>query len=88
MPAVWIPALLRSLTGGQDRVSASGATLADIIADLDTHYPGMRDRLCEGAHLRSGLAAVIDGEVARTGLEESVGAAREVHFVHVIGGGS
>jgi len=88
MPAVWIPALLRPLTDGQDRVSASGATLADIIADLDAHYPGMRDRLCEGPQLRSGLAAVIDGEVARSGLEEPVGAANEVHFVHAIGGGS
>src|SRR6185369_12531033 len=70
MPVVWIPALLRSITDGQDRVSASGATLADIIADLDAQYPGMRERLCEGAHLRPGLAAVIDGDVARSGLEE------------------
>jgi sulfur-carrier protein len=87
MPAVWIPALLRTLTAGHDRVSASGATLAEIIADLDARYPGLRERLCEGAHLRPGLAVVIDGDVARSGLDERVLDAAEIHFVHAIGGG-
>lgn len=88
MPFVWIPALLRPLTGGLERVSASGSTLVAIIADLDAHYPGLRDRLCDGDHLRPGLAAVIDGNVARLGLDEPVSEASEVHFVHAIGGGS
>jgi sulfur-carrier protein len=87
MPVVWIPALLRPLTAGQERVAATGATLADIIADLDERYPGLRDRLCDGSRLRPGLAAVIDGDVARAGLDESIGGATEVHFVHAIGGG-
>ncbi len=87
MPAVWIPALLRSLTSGQDRVAASGDTLGELIADLDSRHPGLRDRLCAGANLRPGLAAVIDGDVARLGLEQPVADAKEVHFVQAIGGG-
>ncbi len=88
MPVVWIPALLRSLTAGHDRVSAEGNTLADLIADLDVRHPGLRDRLCDGANLRPGLAVVIDGDVARLGLDQPVADATEVHFVRAIGGGS
>ena len=88
MPVVWIPALLRSLTAGQDRVVATGNALADLIADLDSRHPGLRERLCEGRNLRPGLAVVIDGDVARLGLDQPVANAKEVHFVHAIGGGS
>jgi len=88
MSVVWIPALLRPLTAGQDRVAATGHTLAHIIDDLEARYPGLRDRLCETMNLRAGLAAVIDGNVARHGLDEPVGEASEVHFVHAIGGGA
>ena len=88
MPVVWIPALLRSLTAGHERVTATGTTLAEIIADLNLRYPGLRDRLCDGARLRPGLAVVIDGNVAKFGLDDNVGNATEVHFVHAIGGGS
>lgn len=88
MPVVWIPALLRSLTAGHDRVAAAGNTLADLIADLDSRHPGLRERLCESGNLRPGLAAVIDGDVARLGLDQPVADAKEVHFVHTIGGGS
>jgi len=87
MPVVWIPALLRPLTAGHDRIAATGSTLAEILADLDGRYPGLRERLCTGANLRAGLSAVVDGSVARLGLDEPIGAASEVHFVHAIGGG-
>jgi molybdopterin synthase sulfur carrier subunit len=87
MPVVWIPALLRPLTAGQDRVAASGTNLRAVIDDLESRYPGLRDRLCDGPELRSGLAVVIDGGVVRSGLETPVGPASEIHFVHAIGGG-
>jgi molybdopterin synthase sulfur carrier subunit len=87
MPVVWIPALLRPLTAGHDRVNAIGSTIAEIVADLDGQYPGLRERLCSGANLRPGLSAVVDGGVARLGMDEPIGAASEVHFVHAIGGG-
>jgi molybdopterin synthase sulfur carrier subunit len=88
MPDIWIPALLRSLTDGRDRVRARGATLAEVIADLEGRHPGLRDRLCAGPQLRPGLAAVVDGNVARSGLDEHVDGAKEIHFVQAIGGGS
>lgn len=87
MPDVWIPALLRSLTAGRDRVPATGATLAEVVADLERRHPGLRDRLTDGATLRPGLAVVVDGAVARLGLDQPVADAAEIHFVHAIGGG-
>ncbi|GIT70094.1 MAG: hypothetical protein Ct9H300mP27_11980 [Chloroflexota bacterium] len=47
----------------------------------------MKDRLIESGQIRSNLAVAIDGEVARMGLLEKIGEAREIHFVPAIGGG-
>ncbi|HEY1134334.1 MAG TPA: MoaD/ThiS family protein [Nocardioides sp.] len=45
---VRIPTILRTYTGGEKAVSANGATLANLIDDLEANHPGIRDRLVEG----------------------------------------
>jgi sulfur-carrier protein len=45
MPTVRIPAPLRKLTGDQRVVEASGATLADLVADLERRFPGIKGRI-------------------------------------------
>jgi molybdopterin synthase sulfur carrier subunit len=87
MALVWIPPLLRDLTGGRDSVTVPGATVRQVIAALDREYPGVRERLCPTGDLRSGLAVVIDSQVARLGLLEPVGPESEVHFLPAIAGG-
>ena len=87
MAEVWIPALLRDLTGGQERVSAAGETVREVIDDLEERYPGMRERLCEDGRLRPNIALVVDGAVSRQRLRQKLGADSEVHFVPAIGGG-
>jgi molybdopterin synthase sulfur carrier subunit len=84
---VWIPALLRDLTGGQERVSAAGETVRQVIDALEERYPGMRERLCEDGRLRPNIALVVDGAVSRQRLRQKLGADSEVHFVPAIGGG-
>ncbi len=42
---VRIPTILRSYTGGAKNVTGTGATLAELLADLDTRHPGLRARL-------------------------------------------
>jgi molybdopterin converting factor small subunit len=42
---VRIPTPLRTLTGGQDEVAADGATVAELIEDLERRHPGLRDGL-------------------------------------------
>ena len=42
---VRIPTILRPYTGGAKAVEGTGDTLADLLTDLDTRYPGLRGRL-------------------------------------------
>lgn len=87
MAVVWIPAQLRALVGGRETVSVPGSTVGEVIAALERVCPGIRERLCDGDALRSGLSVAVDDEVARLGLLEPVGEASEVHFLPAISGG-
>jgi molybdopterin synthase sulfur carrier subunit len=44
---VRIPTPLRTLTKGSEEVTAAGATVADIVEDLERQYPGVKSRLCD-----------------------------------------
>ena len=44
---VKIPTPLQKLTKDQEEVTASGGTVAAVIADLEKSYPGIRERLCD-----------------------------------------
>ena len=44
---VLIPTPLRSYTQQQSAVEADGATLAELLADLDRRYPGVRFRMID-----------------------------------------
>jgi molybdopterin converting factor small subunit len=87
MTTVFIPALLRKLTGGKDRTQATGKTLREIIDDLERQFPGFRDRVTEKNDLAGSIAVSINGEVITGGLSESVPADSEIHFVPAIAGG-
>jgi molybdopterin synthase sulfur carrier subunit len=87
MATVWIPSLLRELTGGQETVSVSGATVRQVIDALERDYPGLKDRLCAGGALRPGISVAVDTQVATLGLAQPVGTNSEVHFLPAIGGG-
>jgi molybdopterin synthase sulfur carrier subunit len=88
MPSVWIPALMRNLTQGQQSVQIPGHTLRELIDALDAAYPGIRTRLCDGDTIRPGISVVIDSQVSRAGLAETVNENSEVHFIPAIAGGS
>ena len=44
---VVVPSPLRSYTDGRSAVNASGATVAELLADLDRRYPGIRFRMID-----------------------------------------
>jgi MoaD family protein len=44
---VRVPTSLRNLTGGSDEVSAEGATVGEVISNLEKTHPGIRDRLLD-----------------------------------------
>jgi len=45
--SVRIPTILRTYTGGDSEVSASGATLAEVLDDLDASFPGIKGRILD-----------------------------------------
>jgi molybdopterin synthase sulfur carrier subunit len=47
MIKVRIPTPLRPLTRGQGEVETKGANIAELIDQLNSSHPGMKDRLCD-----------------------------------------
>ncbi|MBM9459444.1 MoaD/ThiS family protein [Nocardioides sp. zg-536] len=45
--SVRIPTILRTYTGGDSEVSATGATVAEILDDLDSRFPGVKGRIVD-----------------------------------------
>ncbi len=88
MPTVYIPTLLQTVTGGKSAVELEGATVRQVIDNLEHAYPGIRERLLDQGKLRPNISVAVDGEVTPLGLLEAVGPASEVHFVAAIKGGS
>ena len=84
---VFVPTMLQQMTNGVKQIDMEADNVRQVIDRLETLYPGMKDRLIESGQIRSNLAVAIDGEVARMGLLEKIGEAREIHFVPAIGGG-
>lgn len=87
MATVWIPPLLRDLAEGRESLRVNGTTVREVLDELERHCPGIKARICEGDLLRSGIAIVINADVARQGLGEPVSDRDEVHFVQAIAGG-
>ena len=88
MATVFIPSLLRDLTGGQQRLDVEGRTVRQIVNNLDAAYPGIRDRLMVDDNLSPRVQVSVDGHVTRLGLREKVGEESEVHFIPAIAGGA
>ena len=58
---VLIPSALRSYTESS-HADASGATLADVLLDLDRQYPGIRFRMVdEQQHVRRHIRIFVNG---------------------------
>lgn len=89
MPEVWIPARMQAITGGHKTVRVDGASIRQVINNLESQYPGIKERLCDdnGFDMLPGVAVIIDGETSQLGLLEKVGENSEVHFLPALGGG-
>lgn len=87
MATVWIPSLMRDLTGGEHQVEVGGATVRQVIENLERAYPGTRERLCDGADLSPHVGVAVDGVMAPLGMLEPVGPESEVHFLPAVSGG-
>ena len=90
MAQVRIPTPLRKYTGGAETVTAEGATVAAIVADLDKRHPGIRERICdESGAVRRFVNIFVNGEDIRflQHLDTPVKSGDELSIVPAIAGG-
>jgi len=88
MATVFIPRRLTDITGAPPSIEVEGATVRQLIENLERVYPGIRGQLVEGDRLKPHISVAIDGVVSPLGLLEQAGAASEVHFIAAISGGA
>ncbi len=63
---VRIPTPLRKFTGGKDEVEVSGASVIEVIDDLENSFPGIKDKLCdESGKVRKFLNIYLNDEDVR-----------------------
>ncbi|MGC4191409.1 MAG: MoaD family protein [Thermomicrobiales bacterium] len=63
---VLIPTPLRTYTSGEAKVSATGTTVGEVIADLNARHPGIRDRVCEpDGEIRRFVNVFVNGQNVR-----------------------
>ena len=87
MPIIWIPALLRDLTGGQEQVAVPGDTLRHAVEELEVCHPGIKARLLKDGQLRPDFSVVVDGNVSHLRLRQPLSENSEVHLLPAISGG-
>ena len=83
---VLIPSALRSYTESS-HAEANGATLAELLIDLDRQYPGIRFRMIdEQEKIRRHIRVFINGEQV-SDLSQTLDAADDVVIVQALSGG-
>ena len=87
---VRIPTILRPYTKDEKKVEATGSTLAEVIANLDSQYAGLGERLLENGALRRFINIYINDEDVRFlgGLEAPLKDGDSVTILPAVAGGS
>jgi sulfur-carrier protein len=86
---VRVPTILRTYTDGEKAVSGEGSSLAELIDDLESRHPGIKDRLVDGADLRRFVNVYVNDEDVRFtgGLDTSVDDGDQVVVLPAVAGG-
>ena len=84
---VRIPTPLRSYTAQAATVEAEGTTVAEVLADLDRQFPGLRFRVVdEQGRLRKHMKVFVNEDVVRD-LSTPLDPADEVTLMQSLSGG-
>ena len=90
MTTIRIPSPLRRYTDSQSKVSTGGATINELIENLETAYPGVKSRLCDdNGQIKRYVNVFVNGEEIRTlqGPDTPVSEQDEVSIVPAMAGG-
>ena len=84
---VWIPQALLSYTNRVAQVEAHGASLAELVDDLDRQFPGLRFRIVdEQDRIRPHVKFFVNGSQA-VRLDAPLAPGDEVHLFQALSGG-
>ncbi|MBK8258745.1 MAG: MoaD/ThiS family protein [Polyangiaceae bacterium] len=86
---VRIPTPLRTLTGGADEVTATGATIREVVIEMEGRFPGIKDRLLDEKGVRRFINVYLGDEDIRflDGLDTQVKGGDQLSIVPAIAGG-
>ena len=87
---VRIPTPLRRMTNGLDKLEMNESALSNMIDELETNYPGFRERLIdENGDLRYFVNIYVNGEDVRflDGLDTQTNSGDEISIVPAVAGG-
>lgn len=87
---VRIPTPLRKLTKDEAEVEASGATVREVVEDLEARFPGLKERLCDdNGDLRRFVNVYVGEEDIRflKGLETELAEGQQVSIIPAVAGG-
>jgi molybdopterin synthase sulfur carrier subunit len=90
MATVRIPTPLRKYTLGKDEVAVDGTNVRELLSNLETAYPGIKERICDdtGAVRRFVNVFVADEDIRfLDNLDTPVKDGDEVSIVPAIAGG-
>jgi molybdopterin synthase sulfur carrier subunit len=90
MTQVRIPSPLRRYTNGQSKVETSGATIQELIDNLEAQHPGVKSRLCdENGQIKRYVNVFVNDEEIRTlqGVETPISDKDEVSIIPAMAGG-
>ena len=87
---VRIPTILRTYTGGEKAVTGEGSTLSEVIDDLESNHPGIKDRLIDGSDLRRFVNVYVNDEDVRFtgGLDTALSDGDQVVVLPAVAGGA
>ena len=87
MTRVIIPTQLRSYTSGRSEVEAKGATLADVLGDLDRQFPGFRFREIDEQDRVRRHVIIFVGAEREENLAATIPSGADVQIVGALSGG-
>jgi sulfur-carrier protein len=90
MTTIRIPPTLRAEVGGERQVPAQGETVRELLHDLMSRFPGLREQLVEDDDIAPYVNVYVDGEDARTldGIETPVRQGATVILLPAMAGGA
>ena len=87
MTRVIVPTQLRGYTAGKSEVDANGATLNDVLVDLDRQFPGFRFRVIDEQDRVRRHVIIFVGQEREEDLAAKIPSGADVQIVGALSGG-